>query len=316
MLLLSYGYFSSYRVKQMLGFTLRTTQHTTPLTTLQSSLILVSSDFSHYHVGFSCVVPTSCTASQYIYFCNCTADHAYFMLYCSKMWYIFNKKKLYFSTKQFLLNLSIFCCQIWQKQTAKHHPTIPLVYNISFYHFLLLGFVSHQAIARTAGNVLIRLADSLLVPLNCSDYAETLEDYLNTAVTLYQHQLQERNISMGKHRIIQWWRGTLQYITHTNINITQVNEFHISGCTKEQNKQQKLHQQSQRIREGEIFAGRLHSWSVSRFRTTKTCSGQLPQCSYSFGPGDTQFRPGKWNVRAQTYRHIISLAIHIKMNAS
>ncbi|KAL6114742.1 naaladl1 [Pungitius sinensis] len=55
---------------------------------------------------------------------------------------------------------------------------------------------SHQAIARTAGNVLIRLADSLLLPLNCSDYAESLEDYLDTAVTLYQTQMQAWKISM------------------------------------------------------------------------------------------------------------------------
>lgn len=31
----------------MLGFTLRTIQHTTPLTTAQGSLILVSNDVSH-----------------------------------------------------------------------------------------------------------------------------------------------------------------------------------------------------------------------------------------------------------------------------
>lgn len=70
----------------------------------------------------------------------------------------------------------------------------------SFCHFLLSGFVSHQAIARTAGNVLIRLADSLVLPLNCSDYAESLEDYVNTAVKLYEEQLKTKNISMGKGR--------------------------------------------------------------------------------------------------------------------
>lgn len=44
---------------------------------------------------------------------------------------------------------------------------------------------------------MIRLADSLVLPLNCSDYAESLEEYLNMAVTLYEAQLQNRNISMG-----------------------------------------------------------------------------------------------------------------------
>lgn len=62
---------------------------------------------------------------------------------------------------------------------------------------LTSGFLSHQAVARTAGNILIRMADSLVLPLNCSDYAESLEDYLKTALSLYQDKLQTRNISMG-----------------------------------------------------------------------------------------------------------------------
>lgn len=61
------------------------------------------------------------------------------------------------------------------------------------------GFVSHQAVARTAGSILIRLADSLVLPLNCSDYAESLEGYLTAAVSLYEVTLQTWNISMGNH---------------------------------------------------------------------------------------------------------------------
>lgn len=34
--------------------------------------------------------------------------------------------------------------------------------------------------------------------MNCSDYAESLEDYLDVALKLYQQQLQARNISIGK----------------------------------------------------------------------------------------------------------------------
>lgn len=86
--------------------------------------------------------------------------------------------------------------------TTKKSPTIPVVYNISFYPFVLSGFTSHQAIGRTAGNILIRLADSLVLPLNCSDYAESLEEYLKTAIDLYQHQLKARNISMGKNKTV------------------------------------------------------------------------------------------------------------------
>lgn len=68
---------------------------------------------------------------------------------------------------------------------------------------LTSGFLSHQAVARTAGNILIRMADSLVLPLNCSDYAESLEDYLKTALAQYQDQLQKWNISMGNHEEIR-----------------------------------------------------------------------------------------------------------------
>ncbi|XP_040010276.1 aminopeptidase NAALADL1 isoform X2 [Xiphias gladius] len=84
------------------------------------------------------------------------------------------------------------------KTNARIYPAYHTAYDTFDYasKFIDPGFVSHQAIARTAGNVLIRLADSLLLPLNCSDYAESLEDYLNTAVTLYQDDLKSSNISM------------------------------------------------------------------------------------------------------------------------
>uniref|UniRef100_A0A8D3CHJ6 Aminopeptidase NAALADL1 n=1 Tax=Scophthalmus maximus TaxID=52904 RepID=A0A8D3CHJ6_SCOMX len=86
------------------------------------------------------------------------------------------------------------------KTNARIYPAYHTAYDTFDYasRFIDPGFVSHQAIARTAGNVLIRLADSLVLPLNCSDYAEILEDYLGTAMTLYEHQLRARNISMGK----------------------------------------------------------------------------------------------------------------------
>lgn len=84
------------------------------------------------------------------------------------------------------------------KTNARIYPAYHTAYDTFDYasRFIDPGFVSHQAVARTAGNILIRLADGLLLPLNCSDYAESLESYLSTAVTLYQEQLQAHNISM------------------------------------------------------------------------------------------------------------------------
>uniref|UniRef100_UPI003AACBD2A aminopeptidase NAALADL1 n=1 Tax=Centroberyx gerrardi TaxID=166262 RepID=UPI003AACBD2A len=84
------------------------------------------------------------------------------------------------------------------KTNARIYPAYHTAYDTFDYaaRFIDPGFISHQAVARTAGNVLIRLADSLVLPLNCSDYAEILELYLKNALVLYQDQLTDKNISM------------------------------------------------------------------------------------------------------------------------
>ncbi|KAI3371993.1 hypothetical protein L3Q82_006863 [Scortum barcoo] len=91
------------------------------------------------------------------------------------------------------------------KTNARIYPAYHTAYDTFDYasRFIDPGFLSHQAVAKTAGNILIRLADSLVLPLNCSDYAESLEDYLNTAVNLYQTKLQANSISMEplKHAV-------------------------------------------------------------------------------------------------------------------
>lgn len=59
------------------------------------------------------------------------------------------------------------------------------------------GFSSHQAVARTAGNVLLRLSDSLFLPLNVSDYSETLRSFLQAAQRDLGALLEQHNISLG-----------------------------------------------------------------------------------------------------------------------
>ncbi|XP_060894500.1 aminopeptidase NAALADL1 [Labrus mixtus] len=84
------------------------------------------------------------------------------------------------------------------KTNARIYPAYHTAYDTFDYasKFIDPGFTSHQAVARTAGNVLIRLADSLVLPFICSDYAEVLKAFLNIALNLYKTQLQARNISM------------------------------------------------------------------------------------------------------------------------
>lgn len=38
----------------------------------------------------------------------------------------------------------------------------------------------------------------MVLPLSCSDYAESLEGYLETALKEYEETLKPKNISMGK----------------------------------------------------------------------------------------------------------------------
>lgn len=44
----------------------------------------------------------------------------------------------------------------------------------------------------------MRLADSLLLPLNCSDYAESLEAFLHVALELYKQPLDAHSISLSQ----------------------------------------------------------------------------------------------------------------------
>uniref|UniRef100_A0AAY4ATE7 Aminopeptidase NAALADL1 n=1 Tax=Denticeps clupeoides TaxID=299321 RepID=A0AAY4ATE7_9TELE len=84
------------------------------------------------------------------------------------------------------------------KTKARIYPAYHTAYDTFDYasKFIDPGFTSHQTVARTAGNVLLRLADSLLLPFNCSDYAESLEQYLQVALDNFQEELSKHGISM------------------------------------------------------------------------------------------------------------------------
>uniref|UniRef100_A0A8C8SUE2 Aminopeptidase NAALADL1 n=1 Tax=Pelusios castaneus TaxID=367368 RepID=A0A8C8SUE2_9SAUR len=69
------------------------------------------------------------------------------------------------------------------KTSARIYPAYHTAFDTFDYanRFIDPGFTSHQAVARTAGNVLLRLADSLILPLNVSDYGEKLDELYNVA---------------------------------------------------------------------------------------------------------------------------------------
>lgn len=69
----------------------------------------------------------------------------------------------------------------------------------SWPHVPSTGFSSHQAVARTAGSVLLRLSDSRFLPLNVSDYSETLHSFLEAAQKDLGALLEKHNISLSMH---------------------------------------------------------------------------------------------------------------------
>ncbi|XP_006149925.1 N-acetylated-alpha-linked acidic dipeptidase-like protein [Tupaia chinensis] len=85
------------------------------------------------------------------------------------------------------------------KTSARIYPTYHTAFDTFDYvdKFVDPGFSSHQAVARTAGNVLLRLSDSFFLPLNVSDYSETLRSFLQAAQRDLGDLLKQHSISLG-----------------------------------------------------------------------------------------------------------------------
>ncbi|KAM4018247.1 aminopeptidase NAALADL1 [Anomaloglossus baeobatrachus] len=103
----------------------------------------------------------------------------------------------------FLHYLGITCMDIAytydrSKSSARIYPAYHTAFDTFHYTDVHIdpGFTSHQTVARTAGNVLIRLADSLILPLGPLDYAETFDDYYKTAETQFSTQLSAKGIQL------------------------------------------------------------------------------------------------------------------------
>ncbi|KAM3824866.1 aminopeptidase NAALADL1 [Vipera latastei] len=86
------------------------------------------------------------------------------------------------------------------KTSARIYPTYHTAFDTFDYadRFIDPGFTSHRAVAQTAGNVLLRLAESLILPLNVSNYGETLQAMYGTAERVFQVDLLNHSISLGE----------------------------------------------------------------------------------------------------------------------
>ncbi|XP_012318300.1 aminopeptidase NAALADL1 [Aotus nancymaae] len=85
------------------------------------------------------------------------------------------------------------------KTSARIYPTYHTAFDTFDYvdKFLDPGFSSHQAVAQTAGSVILRLSDSFFLPLNVSDYSETLRSFLQAAQQDLGALLEQHGISLG-----------------------------------------------------------------------------------------------------------------------
>ncbi|XP_051901141.1 aminopeptidase NAALADL1 [Pristis pectinata] len=85
---------------------------------------------------------------------------------------------------------------------ARIYPAYHTAYDTFDYasRFIDPGFTSHQAVGRTAGNVLLRLADSTVLPFNVSDYAEAVRLLYTTAQDQLGPELSKRDISLDSLR--------------------------------------------------------------------------------------------------------------------
>ncbi|XP_066511158.1 aminopeptidase NAALADL1-like [Hoplias malabaricus] len=113
------------------------------------------------------------------------------------------------------------------KTKARIYPAYHTAYDTFDYasKFIDPGFTSHQAVARTAGNVLLRLADSLLLPFNCSDYAESLEEYLQATVDNFQDKMNASGISLEPLKeAVKFFRNAATILDRAIHNSDLVNE--------------------------------------------------------------------------------------------
>ncbi|XP_017748964.1 PREDICTED: N-acetylated-alpha-linked acidic dipeptidase-like protein isoform X3 [Rhinopithecus bieti] len=85
------------------------------------------------------------------------------------------------------------------KTSARIYPTYHTAFDTFDYvdKFLDPGFSSHQAVARTAGSIILRLSDSFFLPLKVSDYSETLRSFLQAAQQDLGALLEQHSISLG-----------------------------------------------------------------------------------------------------------------------
>ncbi|XP_041094342.1 aminopeptidase NAALADL1-like [Polyodon spathula] len=114
------------------------------------------------------------------------------------------------------------------KTKARIYPAYHTAYDTFDYtsKYIDPGFTSHQTVARTAGNVLLRLADSLVIPFNPSDYAEAVEQYYNTAAENFRDKMNVAGISLEPlNAAVKRFREATSFLNQQIHNLDKAKEI-------------------------------------------------------------------------------------------
>ncbi|KAG9481062.1 hypothetical protein GDO78_010353, partial [Eleutherodactylus coqui] len=95
------------------------------------------------------------------------------------------------------------------------------------------GFYYHQAVARLWGEMALRLADDVVLHLDCVEYVETLQRIVNEVQSLYGPKLLEHNISLSSvfeavgefHKAAKAFQSRIEKVNRENpLEVRKIND--------------------------------------------------------------------------------------------
>ena len=100
-----------------------------------------------------------------------------------------------------LNNLHSLLILNFQSLGISSYPVYHSVYETFYYmkSFLDFNFYRHQAVARVWAELARNLADSVILPMNCTDYAIKIHGSMESVKDAYEDRMNQEGISFGKN---------------------------------------------------------------------------------------------------------------------
>ncbi|XP_066428520.1 putative N-acetylated-alpha-linked acidic dipeptidase [Eleutherodactylus coqui] len=122
-----------------------------------------------------------------------------------------------------------------QKYSLSSYPMYHSVYETVDLVSRLMdrGFYYHQAVARLWGEMALRLADDVVLHLDCVEYVETLQRIVNEVQSLYGPKLLEHNISLSSvfeavgefHKAAKAFQSRIEKVNRENpLEVRKIND--------------------------------------------------------------------------------------------